>query len=363
MKLAILTNNLAPYRLQVYSKLAESFDLTVFHGGLEANRKEWSDGPGAAEVTTKRSWGFQVPFSKKRNGQRIDSRFFHITPGFLIDMVRFRPNRVISSEMGLRSLLALTYGLLFGVPVWIWWGGTRHTERDLGFLRRLTRMLFRNVARQWISYGRSSTDYLVTLGVPRDRILQLQNCVDDRLFCPEGPRRLTRAPRPVVLHVGRLVAGKAIDSLLDAAATLQREGRVFSLVLVGSGPDEAKLKARAQVLKLANVHFDGAVRPDEMPAIYRGADLLVFPTLEDVWGLVINEALLCGVPVLCSKYAGCAEELVAPDAIFDPADQKSFAESLRRMISVLPETPDRSRIVSSDAVASLIATAVSRKVP
>ena len=61
-----------------------------------------------------------------------------------------------------------------------------------------------------------------------------------------------------------------------------------------------------------------------MPATYRSADVLIFPTLEDVWGLVANEAELCGLPVLCSKYAGCAKEIFTAESIFDPMDTSDF---------------------------------------
>ncbi len=358
MKLAILTNTIAPYRIPLYGYLSERFDVAVFHGGPERNRQEWSGLTEVMGLRTKRSWGFQVRLRKKRDGLRIDSRFLHITPGFLIDLVRFRPRAVISNEMGLRSLIAMIYGLLFRIPVWIWWGGTCHTEASVGPTRRIVRKAFGFSVRHWISYGASSTEYLMTLGVPRDRILQVQNCVDDRLFSPLGNRYLDVEPRPVVLYVGQLIPRKGVSHLVRAAGALQREGHKFSLLIVGSGSDEAKLRALVQELGLSNVHFEAALAPDQMPAVYRSADLLVFPTLEDVWGLVVNEAILSGLPVLCSKYAGCASELVRSDSIFDPTDPESFAESLRGEISRSPRSPDSPRLASCREIASLIAAAI-----
>ena len=100
-----------------------------------------------------------------------------------------------------------------------------------------------------------------------------------------------------------------IDLLLKAAAVVQQEEHEFSLLLVGSGRDKQELEALAKDLQLKNVRFEPGQDPLKIPAIYRSADALIFPTLEDVWGLVANEAMPCGLPVLCSKYAGCATEL------------------------------------------------------
>ena len=61
-----------------------------------------------------------------------------------------------------------------------------------------------------------------------------------------------------------------------------------------------------------------------MPGVYRSGDALILPTLSDVWGVVANEAVLSGIPVLCSKYAGCAKELLTEESVFDPEDAPEF---------------------------------------
>jgi glycosyltransferase involved in cell wall biosynthesis len=91
------------------------------------------------------------------------------------------------------------------------------------------------------------------------------------------------------------------------------------------------------------VHFQPAQPPDSMPSIYRSADLVVFPTLQDVWGFIANEAILSGIPVLCSKYAGCAPDLFAPEHIFAPEDLAEFSEKLGAAVSgrLSKANPDR----------------------
>ena len=349
IKLALLVNMIAPYRLPIYSILADHFDLLLLHGGREANRDSWSGLEEALpNARVVRAWGWQFRHAKKLNGEVFDEKFIHITPGFLTHLLRFRPDAVISNEMGFRSIIALAFGTLFRKPVWIWWGGTLHSERSIGPLKKVLRKILTVWVDRWISYGQTSTEYLLSLGVPRERILQSQNAIDEKRFQADAEPAWLIHPRPVVLHVGQFIERKGIGALLAAAAALQLQGHEFSLLLVGNGRDKKALEDRARSLGLKNVHFRPAQPPDRMPAVYRSADFLVFPTLEDVWGLVANEAILSGIPVLCSKYAGCAPELFAPDNIFSPDDSNEFIQKLAAAIAGrLPKT-DPARLKTTE---------------
>jgi glycosyltransferase involved in cell wall biosynthesis len=185
---------------------------------------------------------------------------------------------------------------------------------------------------------------LLQLGVKRDRILESQNAVDDEQFEAAAEPAWVIQPRPVVLHVGQFIERKGIGLLLDTAARLQQQGCEFSLLLVGNGREKQACESRARALALKNVHFHCAQPPERMPSVYRSADLLVFPTLEDVWGLVANEAVLSGIPVLCSKFAGCAPELFPPENIFSPDDMNEFTQKLGAAISGRLPKADRGRL-------------------
>lgn len=364
IKLALLINMIAPYRLPIYSALADQFDFLLLHGGKEANRDTWcnlDDALPNAKVV--RAWGWQVRLARKINGKRFDETFIHITPGFAWHLLRFKPDLVMSNEMGFRSMIALVYGTVFRKPVWICWEGTVHSERDIGFLRKVVRKIFASWADHWVSLGQTSTEYLLRLGVKHERILQSQNAVDEKRFKSDVEPACVIQPRPVVLHVGQFIERKGIGLLLDATASLQQSGLEFSLVLVGSGPDKETLERRAQSLDLKNVHFLPAQPPDRMPSVYRSADLVVFPTLEDVWGLVANEAILSGIPVLCSKYAGCAPELFTSENIFSPENPTEFSQKLREAISGRLPGPDPSRLKTTRQIVTELVRELDRFVP
>jgi glycosyltransferase involved in cell wall biosynthesis len=360
-RVAILTNIIAPARIPVFSRLADHFNLMILHGGTESNRDSWGgfdrDLPNAKVVN---AWGWQIRRTRREQGQVFDQLYTHITPGCLWHLLRFGPDAVVSVEMGFRTLIALAYGTLFRRTVWVWWGGTCHTERKIGLAKTWVRGLISRWARHWISYGESSTEYLLTLGICRERILQIQNAVDERRFVAPAEPQFRIQVGPVLLYVGQLIARKGVEALLKAAAILQREGREFSLLLVGNGCDKEALERLAVDLELQNIYFRTALPPDKMPAAYRSGDILVFPTLEDVWGLVANEAVLSGLNVLCSKYAGCAQELFSPQSIFDPENTEEFTRKLRDALCGRLPKPDPARLSTTQQIVETLINALEK---
>lgn len=363
LKLALLINTIAPARIPLFSGLMSHFDLLLLHGGNESNRDTWQGVeqllPDAKVI---KAWGWQIRMKRKVHGKTFDYRYFHLTPGYIWHLAKFRPDVLVTNEMGVRTLLALSYGMIARKPVWVWWGGTLHTERGIGRIKRLARGIISAWAKHWISYGKSSTEYLLSLGIPRDWILEFQNAADERRFAGASPTPIPSQPRPVLLHVGQFTARKGIEHLLRAAAELQKRNLSFSVTLVGSGPGKHDTEKLAGELGLKNICFLPPQTPAEMPAIYKTADVFVFPTLEDVWGMVANEAMLSGLPVLCSKYAGCAEELFDRENIFDPEDPTEFAQKLADAIAGKLPKPILARLRStsqllSDLVQALKASA------
>ncbi|MCJ2183342.1 glycosyltransferase family 1 protein [Novosphingobium sp. 1949] len=118
--------------------------------------------------------------------------------------------------------------------------------------------------------------------------------IDHDLFKPHGPRHpaLTALPGPVLLNVGRVAPEKNLEAFLEARVP-------GSKVVVGDGPALESLKRR-----YPEVHFLGAMRGEELASAYRAADCFVFPSRTDTFGLVVIEALACGVPVAAYPVTG-----------------------------------------------------------
>ncbi|MFN0181699.1 MAG: glycosyltransferase [Gemmatimonadales bacterium] len=347
-RVALLVNLVAPYRVALYDEMARAVDLTVLYSGHEDNRVGWEGAHrGLIRARARRVWGWVVKRTRPTvgappvAGECLDAGYLHVSPGYLADLVRERPDAIITSELGWRTMVALGYGLLAGIPVWVMIESTRHSERRPGRARTLVRGLIRRVASRWIAVGQCSAEYLRSLGVPPTRVTTIQGTVDERPFATLERRPKAPGARPVAVCVGQLVARKGISRLLEATATLATRGVAIDLLIAGDGPERARLEAQARALGVAGVSFLGRRTTDEVAELFRTADFLVFPTLEDVWGLVVNEALWSGLPVLASRYAGSAAELLPPGNIFDPLDQDGFVRALQRAASGWLSPADR----------------------
>jgi glycosyltransferase involved in cell wall biosynthesis len=161
-------------------------------------------------------------------------------------------------------------------------------------------------------------------------------------------------PRPVILTVGQLIARKGVDKLIEACGRLALRGAKFTLAIVGQGPERERLEELARANDIDSFFILPNQSQSVLNEIYRAADVFVFPTMEDVWGLVVNEAMWAGLPVLCSEYAGCAAELLPETNVFDPLSPQSFDVALARALDGTVALPDRSRLRTWQEVAAMI---------
>ena len=167
----------------------------------------------------------------------------------------------------------------------------------------------------------------------------------------------------MILSVGQLLQRKGLDRLIEACGRLARRGVAFSLVIVGQGPELNRLQAFAKENQIEHFQILPNQPQSVLNEIYRSADVFVFPTLEDIWGLVVNEAMWAGTPVLCSKYAGCAEELLPESQIFDPLSPESSDKALATLVerSICP--PDCATLLNWQQVSAMICRSLESGVP
>ena len=182
--------------------------------------------------------------------------------------------------------------------------------------------------------GTPQADYLQALGMDPARTFRPVDVVDNERFA-EGARRARAGgrlphPGPYILSVNRLVPRKNVDGLIRAyglyRARAAAGGRApWPLVLLGDGPERERLAALAG----EGVVWGGFQQVDALPAWYGGAGLYVHPAHADPWGLVVNEAMAAGLPVLVSRGAGCAPDLVGGNGrTFAPRDADGLAALL-----------------------------------
>lgn len=195
--------------------------------------------------------------------------------------------------------------------------------------------------------GTPQKTYHRSLGMPEEYIITGSNVVDNSFFerasvaadnrIVTDPNTdlpgLLSSPRPFIA-VSRLISRKNIDTLIRAYATYRsRSPRARDLVIIGDGPIQDSLRDLTNELAVEGVFFAGKRPIDEVAKYYAHAAALVHPALRDQWGLVVNEAMAAGLPVLVSNRAGCAQDLVKQGEngfTFDPSDTDQLAQLMHR---------------------------------
>jgi glycosyltransferase involved in cell wall biosynthesis len=196
-----------------------------------------------------------------------------------------------------------------------------------------------------ITVGKDGRRFARRYGAPDERIFYAPHVIDVEHFArgratalPDRDRVRDRLGLRGVtfIYVGRLWWGKGLDTLIDAFGTLQRrvEGEI-SLLLVGDGPEEAHLRRRCLAEGLRNVVITGFKQKRDLPALYAAADVFVFPTLGDPYGLVVDEAMACSLPVISTSAAGEIRDRVADGVngfIVPPGNSAALLDRMERLV-------------------------------
>jgi glycosyltransferase involved in cell wall biosynthesis len=168
--------------------------------------------------------------------------------------------------------------------------------------------------------GKASREYLQSLGSEQKIISIAPNAVDNAWFRNRGEEVRRRAadfraslglPPRFILFSGRLVPQKGVFDLLDAYAKLESDIRSqVGLVFAGDGFCRTELEQQAKRISPGVICFTGFAHRENLAGLYALAEALVLPTHSDPWGLVVNEAMACGLPIIVSNVAGCSADLV-----------------------------------------------------
>ncbi len=199
-----------------------------------------------------------------------------------------------------------------------------------------------------VSGGKAHVAYLRELGFPEDRTVGFYDVVDNEMFSRGADAERLRTPaesglpaEPCFLYVGRLAEEKNVMGLLHSWLQYRSEGGTWPLMLVGDGPERKELEAAAAATPwAADVHFPGLKSSRELLPFYAHAGCFVLPSTREPWGLVVNEAMAAGLPVLVSERCGCAPDLVFPGLngwTLDPADGAQMTRRLSAMAALPPE--------------------------
>lgn len=322
----LLTNIPAPYRLPVFEALGKHVNLTVYFCRSQDPDRLWQADlhaehvhyellserslrlPGGMEIIwNPRLWGLlrRTPFDVYIAGENFTT--FPAVLNTLRAARHWNRSSILWSE-AIDTPYASGYPLSNAYRRWLY----RRTDA-------------------FIAYGQRAKAYLVRRGAPPDRItIGFQVVPPGQLPPPATDKKaLGLTGKMIVLYAGYFVARKGLSYLIQAFQTVAGEDDV--LALVGSGPEEKRLREMSRSDQ--RIIFPGYLEGAAKTSWYAAADLFVLPTLHDPWGLVVNEAMTFGLPVIVTDAAGCTD-LVQDNGLVVPAgDIDALATALTQLLT------------------------------
>ena len=309
-RVALLTNSVPPAEKSFFLAMQERFsDFHLFLSSPQEAKNlssgHWDDLHGTVQrsLTLRRQSRHPVGFSTELA--------WDIPWDTLIQLRRCLPDIVISAQLGFRTLFATLYRVFHpGSRLILWAPCSEHTERARGRLRTWIRRILLRFADAVLVNGVSGRRYMELMGVAPETIFFVPRAVDLDPFAQIPLKRTAECARRL-LYVGRLIELKGLRPFLLALDRWARlhPSREIEFRIVGEGPLCDELEAVSVAGNVA-IQFLGAVPHSELPHLFEQAGILVFPSLSDEWGLVVNEAMAAGLPVLGSIYSEAVEEMV-----------------------------------------------------
>lgn len=329
----LLTNIIHPCRIPVLNYFRElNPRFKVFYMGQTHSNRSWDI------IKDQIHYEFEILKGLNCFYQRLDWGVY-INYGLMPRLIKGNFDVIISEGYDLPSyFFALAYAKLFKKKFVLWSGSTLLSRRVKNpIIDGLKRAFIRN-ADTYISYGSLAKECLVHYGAKESKIVVSCNTVDVQWFAQRKAEldnhkeeiKIQRGfPQHIVLFSGQLVKRKGLTTLLKAFEKIDNED--LGLVVVGDGPERSKYEDFVRRKGLKNFYFEGNQNREKLCEYYTIADIFVLPSFIEVWGLVVNEAMACELPVLCSSMAGAARDLVREGIngyTFDPHNSDELTDKL-----------------------------------
>jgi glycosyltransferase involved in cell wall biosynthesis len=339
MKLAFVFGKALPYRTAFFHTLSQKYDVDFFLTNLDESHS-------IREPTLRylRYHGLRLPFLTHYGSYGYDPPSFPITLGF--QLVKKKYDVIISKGIGTAATYIAFLISKFLRKPFILWDETWFYPPTLA--RTILMPLFQRLAKganAIIVPGSKAQEFFLSLNVKRNRLFIAPNACEKQIINLQKlaalKKMLKLEHKRVVLYFGRLIKRKGCQFLLKAFAQLQTEFNDATLIIAGDGPYKNALKNLCKILKVTNVHFLGYVKEEEKATIHSLAQVLIVPSIRtpmtaEIWGIVLNEAMSLGKPVIATDAVGAAYDLIEEGVngfIVKERDVPSLYRAISKIIS------------------------------
>jgi len=314
-RVVLLTEIISPYRIPLFNALARRPEVSlhvIFLAETDPTLRQWEVYKHEIEFSYEvlPSWRRRIGRHNLLLNRRVNAALRKAEPEIIVCGGYNYP----------ASWQALVWARVHQVPFLLWSESNLQDLRPRSFLIEFLKREFLQACSGFAVPGKSARAYLRALHVADDRIFTAPNAVGNDFFSGKAAcarqnwascRRKLNLPERYFLFAGRLVPEKGVFDLLAAYAKLEPQLREqMGLVLAGDGPVRRQLEEEARSISPGKVCFTGFLQREDLAKCYALGEMLILPTHTDTWGLVVNEAMACGLPVILSEMAGCGPDLV-----------------------------------------------------
>lgn len=369
IRLAILASHPVQYYAPMFRELAQNIDIHVFYAHSATPAQQAAAGFGHAfEWDINLTDGYSHSFLRNVS-KRPGTDWFGgcDTPEIYNKLRSGAFDAVLALGWHLKSMIqGVVAAKRLGLPVLVRGDSQLSTPRSP--IKKMVKAIAYPVLLRAFDValyvGKNNLAYWRHYGFPEDRMYFSPHCIETERFSEgatpqardELRKRLGIAPTAfVVLFAGKLLPFKRPLDIVPAISMVRQRGVDCRMMVAGSGPLEPDLKALASKLEVP-LDLMGFQNQSQMPAAYAAADVLVLPSDgRETWGLVANEALASGTPIIVSNAAGCAPDLANDSACgetFDLGNIEALADKITRRSMVKHDHNRISQLSNSYSLAA-----------
>jgi glycosyltransferase involved in cell wall biosynthesis len=226
----------------------------------------------------------------------------------------------------------------------ILWSASNEADHNRNILKEKLKSIFAKKCNAANVYGSKSRDYLTKLGLDKSRIFITGNTTDNSFYYNNTNKFRTKRdyllrqyglPAKNFIYIGRFSKEKNIILLLKAYERLKSQNN-WGLILIGNGPQRIELINYIEEHNLRHVFMPGFQQKENLPQFLIVSDVFILPSIYEPWGLVVNEAMAAGLPVLVSQKCGCYPDLIDEGVngfSFDPLDDNNLFELMNNIVN------------------------------
>jgi len=328
-KVIILTEIISPYRIPLFNMLASKIkNLEIVFFRNSNFQRQWTIEHEKLKFKYLVLKGFTI---KTKYGSPL-----YVSFGLLKKLFIHRPNIIIAGGYNNTSFLySLIYSKITKTKFLIWF---ESTESDY----RINSRVIQAIKKRLISFsdgfivpGQASLNYIMQLGLGNKPIYIARNSINTKLF--KINKKYKKGKNHSFLCVSRIEKHKGIKELVLAFEKILKDGFQAELKIIGVGSNLNEIKELISTRKIPNVYLLGHKSQEELVEFYSKSHVFVMPSFSDPWGLVVNEAQACSLPVICSNKAGCAIDLIDDNLnglLFDPYGDLELYNTIKKFLTL-----------------------------